>query len=119
MNIVLNNSSQTPLYLQIYEQIVSQILNKELLPDYALPSIRYVARELEISVITIKNAYELLEKNGYIYTIAGKGCFVSNIDLTQTKREQLNHQVSRILYFCKQYDISINEIIKELEKRSQ
>lgn len=76
MNIVINNKLNKPLYEQIYEQISAQIINGDLPPDYCLPSIRAVALELGISVITVKKAYEMLENNKFIYTRAGKGCFV-------------------------------------------
>lgn len=76
MDIVINVKSGTPIYEQIFRQLSAQILNGELNADECLPSIRTVARELGISIITVKSAYEQLEHNGYIYTQAGKGCFV-------------------------------------------
>lgn len=76
MNLVVNNKSEKPIYEQLYEQISSQILNGDLPADFCLPSIRTIALELGISVITVKKAYEVLESNGFIYTRAGKGCFV-------------------------------------------
>lgn len=76
MNLVINNKSEKPIYEQLYEQISIQILNGDLPADFCLPSIRTVAFELGISVITVKKAYEVLESNGFIYTRAGKGCFV-------------------------------------------
>lgn len=78
MNLVINNKSEKPIYEQLYEQISSQILNEDLPVDYCLPSIRTVAVELGISVITVKKAYEVLESNDFIYTRAGKGCFVKS-----------------------------------------
>ena len=76
MDVVINPKSGTPIYEQIYRQISVQILNGELKADECLPSIRTVARELGISIITVKSAYEQLEREGYIYTQAGRGCFV-------------------------------------------
>lgn len=73
---MVNNKSEKPIYEQLYEQISSQILNGDLPADFCLPSIRTIALELGISVITVKKAYEVLESNGFIYTRAGKGCFV-------------------------------------------
>lgn len=78
MNLAVNNKSEKPIYEQLYEQISNQILNGDLPADYCLPSIRTVAVELGISVITVKKAYEVLEANGFIYTRAGKGCFVES-----------------------------------------
>lgn len=76
MQIVLQYKSDKPIYQQIYEQITSQIIQGQLEADFCLPSIRTVARELQVSIITVKMAWQLLEENGFIYTIAGKGCFV-------------------------------------------
>ena len=74
--------SGVPIYDQIYTQIKSQIISGELEEDAPLPSIRNLAKDLRISVITTKRAYEELERSGFIYTVAGKGCFVAdkNID---------------------------------------
>lgn len=76
MDLVVNNKSEKPIYFQLYEQISAQILTGDLPADFCLPSIRAVALELGISVITVKKAYEVLEADGFIYTRAGKGCFV-------------------------------------------
>ena len=75
-NIILRTTSQTPIYQQLYDQISSQILNGDLTSDSPLPSIRSMAKELRVSIITIKKTWELLEQNGYIYTMAGKGSYV-------------------------------------------
>lgn len=76
MDVVLSNTSGTPYYQQIYDQLVAQILRGELAADEMLPSIRLVAKELRVSVITVKKAWEELERAGFLYTVAGKGCFV-------------------------------------------
>ena len=113
MNIVLNSSIYTPLYQQIAEQIKTQILNGSLPPDFCLPSIRSIAKELRISVITVKNAYELLEKSGYIYTLAGKGCFVARFDNKHKKDEIISAKAQEITEFCAKYEIPIEELIKK------
>ena len=77
MNILISNSSSVPLYEQISNQIKNQILNGELKPSEALPSIRMLSKDLKVSIITTKRAYEELEKEGFIKTVAGKGTFVS------------------------------------------
>ncbi|MBS5927496.1 MAG: GntR family transcriptional regulator [Clostridium sp.] len=77
MNILISNSSSVPLYEQISNQVKNQILNGELKPSEALPSIRMLAKDLRVSIITTKRAYEELEKEGFIKTVAGKGTFVS------------------------------------------
>lgn len=90
MNIVVSNKSEKPLYEQIYECVSAEILSGELPADTCLPSIRVVARELNISVITVKKAWEQLEWNGFIYTRAGKGCFVApQRQAADTRRRQL------------------------------
>lgn len=77
MDILISNSCGSPIYQQIYDQIKVAILSGELREGDMLPSIRALAKDLRISVITTKRAYEELERGGYIYTAAGKGCFVS------------------------------------------
>lgn len=77
MDILISNSCGSPIYQQIYDQIKAAILSGELREGDMLPSIRALAKDLRISVITTKRAYEELEQGGYIYTAAGKGCFVS------------------------------------------
>ena len=79
MNIVVAVSSPVPLYRQIYDQISSQIINGELENGYCLPPIRTVAKQLRISVITIKRAWDELEKDGYITTVPGGGCYVKHL----------------------------------------
>ena len=76
MQIYLDHRSGAAIYDQIYTQIKTQIISGVIQQDEALPSIRSLAKDLHISVITTKRAYDELEKEGYIYTVAGKGCFV-------------------------------------------
>ncbi|RKD23616.1 transcriptional regulator, GntR family [Caminicella sporogenes DSM 14501] len=78
MNIVISNSSKDPIYLQIANQIKNQIINGDLKENDVLPSIRGLAKELQISVITTKRAYEELEREGFINTVLGKGTFVAS-----------------------------------------
>lgn len=89
MNIFIDNRSGLPIYDQIYSQIKSQIISGALDADEALPSIRGLAKELRISVITTKRAYDELEKEGFIYTIAGKGCFVAPKNTELLREESL------------------------------
>ena len=89
MQIYLSNSGQEPIYAQITRQIKQQILSGALHPGDALPSIRLLARELRISVITTKRAYDELEKDGYIYTVAGKGCYVADRNEQLVREEYL------------------------------
>ena len=87
MEILIRNSDSQPIYEQIVRQISGQILSGALPPGSPLPSIRALARDLKISVITTKRAYEELERDGYLYTVAGKGCYVAPKD-TGLVREQ-------------------------------
>lgn len=80
MDIIISNSSGVPIYEQIEEQIKSQIMNKELIEGEALPSMRVLAKDLKISIITTKRAYEDLERDGFIESITGKGSFVKGIN---------------------------------------
>ena len=77
MYILIDNKSGTPIYDQIYTQIKNQILSGALEPDSALPSIRALAKDLRISFITTKRAYEELERDGFLENVPGKGCFVA------------------------------------------
>lgn len=77
MEIVVSNKTSRPLYEQISTQIKSQIMNGELKAGEALPSIRALAKSLQISVLTVQKAYDLLQTDGFIETTAGKGCYVS------------------------------------------
>ena len=88
MNIIIANSSTEPIYQQIVTQIKNLILKGELMEAEGLPSIRVLAKELQISVITTKRAYEELERDGYIETVGGKGSFVAaqNKELLREKR---------------------------------
>jgi GntR family transcriptional regulator len=83
MNILISNSSGVPIYEQIEEQIKTQIMSGVLSAGDALPSMRVLAKELKISIITTKRAYEDLERDGYIANVQGKGCFIKamNADL--------------------------------------
>lgn len=77
MNIIISNANHEPIYEQIYQQIKSSIISSELQAGDLLPSIRNLAKDLRISVITTKRAYDELEKEGYIYSAIGKGSFVA------------------------------------------
>ncbi len=89
MNIIISNSSNTPIYEQIKEQIKNKIITNELKAGELLPSIRSLAKDLRISVITTKNAYEQLEREGYVETVAGKGIYVANKNIEIIREEQL------------------------------
>lgn len=89
MNIFIDNKSGKPIYEQIYSQIKAQIISGALEEDDGLPSIRNLAKDLRISVITTKRAYEELQREGFIYTVAGKGCFVAPKNVEFMREENL------------------------------
>jgi GntR family transcriptional regulator len=91
VRIIISNSSPDPIYEQIRQQIQGHILKGELKPGDALPSIRNLAQQLQISVITTKRAYDELERDGFIETVSGKGSFVApqNPEMLREKRMNL------------------------------
>ena len=89
MDIVISNSSPDPLYEQIAKQLKNSILKGELTPGDLLPSIRTLAKELQISVITTKRAYEELEKEGFIESVTGKGSYVASQSSAIIKEKRL------------------------------
>lgn len=89
MNIFINNKSGAPIYDQIYTQIKNEIISGVLNEDEPLPSIRNLAKDLRISVITTKRAYDELEKDGFIYTVTAKGCFVAPKNTELLREENL------------------------------
>ena len=96
MNIIISNSSGKPIYEQIVAQIKQMIMTDVLKEGDALPSMRTLAKELRISVITTKRAYEELEKEGFIETITGKGSFVAGND-KELIREERYRQIEALL----------------------
>ena len=96
MELIIRNTTSQPIYEQIFSQIKSQIVSGTLRPGEALPSIRALAKDLKISVITTKRAYDELEAQGLIYTMAGKGCFVAeeNLDLIREQRQRSWRSIS-------------------------
>ena len=89
MDIIISNSSGVPIYEQIEEQMKSQIMNGELAEGDALPSMRVLAKELKISIITTKRAYEDLERDGFIESVTGKGSFVKGINSDIVKENMM------------------------------
>ena len=86
MELIIRNTNNQPIYEQICTQIKAQIIAGKLAPGEALPSIRALAKDLRVSVITTKRAYEELERSGFVTTVPGKGCFVAHQD-QETRRE--------------------------------
>ena len=112
MNINISNTSTIPLYEQIVTQIKSQILNGSLQAGEGLPSIRNLAKELKVSIITTKRAYEELEKEGFIQTVVGKGTFVSNQNKERLKEitlYNLENKLEEIIKQAKSAGITLEE----------
>lgn len=112
MNINISNTSTTPLYEQIKSQIQNQILDSTLKPGEGLPSIRNFAKELKVSIITIKRAYEELEKEGFIETVTGRGTFVStqNTDrLREIALYEIENKLEDIIRQAKSVGITLEE----------
>ncbi len=89
MDIIISNASGRPIYEQIYAQIKNAVVSGALSAGDSLPSIRALAKDLRISVITTKWAYDELERDGYINTVAGKGCYVAPKDMNLVRESQL------------------------------
>lgn len=113
MNIVFSSSSNVPIYEQITNQVKLAIINKEVLPHEPLPSIRNLAKDLQISVITTKRAYEDLEKEGLIYSLPGKGFYVNeqNTDLLMEKKIAiLEGQLAELIKECRAVGLEAEDI---------
>ncbi|AWW28018.1 GntR family transcriptional regulator [Acetobacterium carbinolicum] len=118
MNIAISNSSDKPIYEQIAMQIKKMIISGELSPGDALPSMRFLAKELRISVITTKRAYSDLERDGFIETVTGKGSFVANQNLSFIREEQLRlveELLQKAVDIARSSDISWEELSELLE----
>lgn len=114
MNIFIDNKSGAPIYDQIYSQIKSQIISGAIKADEALPSIRNLAKDLRISVITTRRAYDELEREGFIYTIAAKGCFVApkNVELLQEENlKKIEEYMEKIAQLAASCNLSTAELL--------
>lgn len=119
MNVAISNSSDKPIYQQIFEQISAQILKGDLASGYVLPPIRQAAQELRVSIITVKKAWEELEHAGLINTVTGKGCFVAEFPLDQMLRirnEMILKQMAVDAAYYKSFDLTLDEVIDLMKK---
>ena len=115
MNIVISNTSEKPIYQQIFEQLSSQIIKGELKTDTVLPPFRTVAKELRISVITVKKAWEELEHMGFIYSMVGRGCFVAPLhrDAIDEKRDAMVlEKLAKDIAYYKSLGLKKRELIE-------
>ena len=115
MHIILNNSSVTPIYEQMIEQIKAGIMDGTLQPDEALPSVRALSATLRISALTVKKAYDRLEELGFIITVHGKGSFVAaaNMQLAaEARRKAVEDDFTRAIEKSKAIGLSREEILE-------
>jgi GntR family transcriptional regulator len=113
MNIIISNTNDKPIYEQITSQLKQLIISGELGSGTLLPSMRTLAKELRISVITTKRAYEDLERDGFIYTVIGKGSYVAEKNLEFVREEQLRiveEHLSKAVAGAKAGGISLSEM---------
>ncbi len=118
MKIIISNSSSVPIYEQIKNAIINQIMNGELAEDEALPSIRSLASDIKISVMTIKKAYDELESEGYIVSIQGKGTFVApkNTELAREQAQKdIEDHIQKAIDIANRFNITKKEIIDLIE----
>lgn len=113
MNIIINNSSMIPIYEQIVEKIKLLIRNGELKENDALPSVRSLSKELRISALTVKKAYDTLESEGFTVTIHGKGTYVAATNkelIFEEQRKEIESDLEKIIQKGRRYDISNEDL---------
>ena len=115
MKMIISNSSSVPIYEQIKKSIINQILEGELNEDELLPSIRVLAGDIKISAMTIKKAYDELEKEGYLKSIQGKGTFVApkNTELAKEQAQKdIEKYIEKIASISNRFEIDENDVIE-------
>ena len=113
MNIIINNSSMQPIYEQIVEQIKAAIMKDTLKKDEILPSVRTLSKDLRISALTVKKAYDTLEQEGFIVTVHGKGSFVAGVNVGLRQEEQkkeIEQELETVIRKAKTYGMSSEEL---------
>lgn len=118
MNIVVSNTSGIPIYEQIAKAIKNDILSGDLKENSALPSIRRLASELRVSVITTKRAYEELERDGFIYTLPGKGSYVAEQNkelLMEEKLREIEEKLGEAIDIANSIGLNFEELVGMLK----
>lgn len=118
MKMIISNSSSIPIYEQIKNSIINQILEGELKEDEILPSIRVLAQDIKISAMTIKKAYDELEKEGYLKSIQGKGTFVApkNTEISKEQAQKdIEKHMEKIVTISNRFNIDKNDVIEMLK----
>lgn len=122
MDIIISNANDQPIYEQIYSQIKSLIISGKLQEGELLPSIRNLAKDLRISVITTKRAYDDLEKDGYIYSVAGKGSYVAKKNteiIRESNLKEIEDHIRTIFSLAAGCNLKMNDIIEMMKVISQ
>ncbi|MFD0896833.1 GntR family transcriptional regulator [Loigolactobacillus binensis] len=112
MHLIIQHSSMVPIYEQIYTQIEQQIIHQTVIAGAQLPSVRGMAKELSVSALTVKKAYDQLEASGLIVTVHGKGSFVATIDPQTKKQEQekeIEAELGALIQKAQRYDLSLDD----------
>ena len=115
MKMIISNSSPVPIYEQIKQSIINQILDEELNENELLPSIRVLAQDIKISAMTIKKAYDELEKEGYLKSIQGKGTFVApkNTELAKEQAQKdIEKYIEKIVDISNRFEIDEKDVIE-------
>lgn len=119
LNILISTFSQTPIYQQIQVQIKALVLASKLQPGEQLPSIRLLAKDLQVGIITVKRAYEELEKEGLVVNIQGRGCFVAQIDaesIKQAHKDTIARRLQELKDYATTAGISKDELVRVLNQ---
>lgn len=118
MKIIINSSSMVPIYEQIVDQVKAQIISGELKEDDNLPSVRTLSKELRISALTVKKAYDSLEQEGFTFTIHGKGTYVAAANkemMMEEYRREVEEELTEVIRKAKRYGLSEEDIREMLE----
>ena len=113
MQIIINHSSMVPIYEQLVNQIKTMILNEELKPGEGLPSVRVLAKELKISALTVKKAYDALEAEGFTITVHGKGTYVAEANRDaklQEQQKEIEAEFERVIGKARRYGMAEEDI---------
>lgn len=120
MRLSVNPNDKTPIYRQLYDQIASDVLSGTLAPGTPLPPIRTVSKELGVSMITVRSAWEMLERDGYLLTRAGSGCFVAPINETHRQNKvdaRLSAAIDTLVGDAKALGVEKETLLSMIESR--
>lgn len=119
IDVIISNSSEKPIYQQLFDQISAQIIKGSLSPGQNLPPIRTAAKELRVSIITVKKAWEELERKGFINSVVGRGCFVADLnssDLTDKRDDIVIDKLIKDIKYYKDMGMTLEEILIAVKK---